>query len=77
MEFSNTDVDTIDFTTAYGSDALKKMLFANLSQCVLNEVVQKMLESRESTSKNTHLNISAPELPLGLYLDMFSDDATL
>lgn len=68
---------TIDFNTPYGVEQLRDNLLDNTKQYMMNEIVQKMVDSTNGSALTLELNpriymSDSPSNP-ALYLDLFSD----
>ena len=75
LVINDIQVQTVDFSTSYNPEQLKDNLAQNVKNAMLNQIVQKVIDS-EATSSGGEITIQF-ERPIALYLDMFTDAESL
>ena len=67
-------VTTVDFSTSYNPTQLRDNLAQNVRNTVLNQIIQRIIDSKETGGKSIDIVFHKP---IGLYLDVFTDAASL
>lgn len=68
------NVRTIDFSTSFNPTQLRDSFFQNIKNTMLNQIVQRILDSTLSSNGSIAIEL---ERPIGLYLDMLPDETSL
>lgn len=71
---NDIQVETVDFSTIYNPTQLKDNLAQNVKSTMLNQIVQKVIDSKAPSPSEILIEFNRP---IGQYLDMFTDEATL
>ena len=69
LKFNGLQVNSLDFSTQYSYGQLLDNLWSNIRQYMMNLTLQTLMSNSADDGKVAF----APEHPLGLYLDMFTD----
>ena len=69
-------VETVDFSTSYNPTQLRDNLAQNVRNTILNQIIQGVIDSKLASTTYGQITVEFGK-PIGLYLDMFTDSASL
>ena len=72
LVFRPVDVQTMDFSTQFDDERLRENLFNNLRQCMMNQIIQAIVDNGTKTRIVIDPTTIVPA-PLEAHLDLFAD----